>query len=124
MSEPSGSVAEQAIEITLPDLAATDRLAGALAALSRPGDVIGLEGESPKPPVEAPGAALVEGLLQPALREGRLARELPSLSELQQRAVAQMEALPAEVKRLSDPASYPVRITEQLRRLALSLQTR
>jgi len=44
MSEPSGSVAEQAIEITLPDLAATDRLAGALAALARPGDVIGLEG--------------------------------------------------------------------------------
>jgi nicotinate phosphoribosyltransferase len=88
------------------------------------GDVIGLDGERPSPPTEAPTASLVEALLHPVVRGGAVVERLPSLKELQQRAAAQLEALAPDVKRLRDPQSYPIEITQPLLELTNELQER
>lgn len=73
------------------------------------GDVLGVaDEESP-----AGGVALLERVMS----EGRRAKALPPLVELRARCLDRVRALPEEVRRLDDPARYPVRITERLQRL-------
>jgi nicotinate phosphoribosyltransferase len=62
-----------------------------------------------------------EPLLEPVLREGRLIKELPSLASIRDRARAQRESLPREVRRLHDPASYPVSVSTELDRLLAAM---
>jgi len=88
------------------------------------GDIVGLEGEHPMPPSQATDALPAGPLLRPAVRDGKVVAGEHTLKELQHRAAAQMEALPAEVKRVTDPDSYPIEITAPLRRLARELKER
>src|SRR5215207_7663412 len=64
-------------------------------------DVIQLDGE----PAPDDGALL----LQPAIRNGETVTELPPVSEIQARAIANVQALPQRYRALDDPAPYPVR---------------
>ena len=57
--------------------------------------------------VDDADAALVEPLLQPVMRGGEIIAESPSLNELQQRARAQIAALPAGVRNASRLAKIP-----------------
>ena len=50
--------------------------------------------------------------------------ELPTLKEIQQRAQAQVAALPDGVRLIGEAQTYPVQETESLRRLSQSLQVR
>ena len=78
------------------------------------GDVIGLAEEDQ------------EGvpLLQPAMRDGQPLGEPPSLDELQRRAKAHLKATPEPVRRLKDPAFYPVEYSAPLTELMETLQRR
>jgi len=64
-------------------------------------DVIQLDDE-PAPPNGIP-------LLQPAIHEGTIVADLPSVSEIQRRAVANVRSLPERHRALQDPSPYPVR---------------
>jgi nicotinate phosphoribosyltransferase len=48
-------------------------------------------------------------LLQPAIRHGEIAGDLPPVSEIQARAIANVQALPQRYRTLHDPSPYPVR---------------
>ena len=71
------------------------------------GDVLALEDE-PAPP----GG---DSLLQPVMRDGELLRPHPPLGEVRRRCAAQLDALPAALRRLRDHDDYPVRPSEALR---------
>jgi nicotinate phosphoribosyltransferase len=88
------------------------------------GDVIGLADGRPTGPAMIPPAALVEPLLQPVMRNGEVVRPLPSLKEHQQRAAAQVDALPPGVRDIVQPETYPIEITAPLLELADALQSR
>ncbi|MBV8526814.1 MAG: nicotinate phosphoribosyltransferase [Candidatus Dormibacteraeota bacterium] len=77
------------------------------------GDVIGLDDED------------IAGrrLLAPVMSNGS-AHDVPRLQEIRERALAQVAALPAEVRRLEDPAEWPVARSERLRALRRSLGAR
>jgi nicotinate phosphoribosyltransferase len=64
-------------------------------------DVIQLDDE-PTPPNGLP-------LLHPAIHDGAIVADLPSVSEIQRRAVASVRSLPERYRALQDPAPYPVR---------------
>jgi nicotinate phosphoribosyltransferase len=71
------------------------------------GDVLTLESD----------AASGEPLIRPVMRRGkRLA--LPALDEVRRLAAAQLERLPAHLKRLASVAAYPVEVAEPLKALA------
>jgi nicotinate phosphoribosyltransferase len=59
--------------------------------------------------LEAPVAGEGEDLLLPVIRSGRAVYEPPSATEARARALDQIAALPAGVRRLIDPEVYPVR---------------
>lgn len=61
-------------------------------------------------------------LLGPVLRAGELAAPLPSLREVAARARQQREALPPAVRRLDDPAEYPVRLSAGLKSLIAGMR--
>ncbi len=73
-------------------------------------DVLGAEGD--------PGPEDGTALLECVMREGRRTRTAPSLAELRERAGAAVGRLPVGVRRLRDPAVYPVHVSDGLRRLA------
>src|SRR5215218_1155226 len=64
-------------------------------------DVIQLDDEPP-PPNGTP-------LLQPAIHDGAIVADLPSVQNIQIRALANMRDLPERYRALQDPAHYPVR---------------
>jgi nicotinate phosphoribosyltransferase len=64
-------------------------------------DVIQLEDE-PASPNSLP-------LLHPAIHDGAIVADLPSVSEIQRRAVASVRSLPERYRALQDPVPYPVR---------------
>jgi nicotinate phosphoribosyltransferase len=64
-------------------------------------DVIQLDDEP------APGNGT--SLLQPAIRDGEIAADLPSVQDIQIRALANVRDLPERYRTLHDPARYPVR---------------
>jgi nicotinate phosphoribosyltransferase len=74
------------------------------------GDVIGLDGE------DVPGRRLLERMMTDGV-----AHDVPPLADIRQRALAEVAALPDEVRRLDDPAPLPVRRSPQLRALRRSL---
>jgi hypothetical protein len=49
---------------------------------------------------------------------------VPTLRELQQRARAQLDALPPGCKRIREPERYPVEVTTRLLELTHELQSR
>jgi nicotinate phosphoribosyltransferase len=62
-----------------------------------------------------------EALLEPVIRAGTRAAPIAPLLELQARARAGREALPASVRRLRDPDPYPVTLSTGLAALAATL---
>ncbi len=62
-----------------------------------------------------------EPLLVPVVRGGELVAPSISIRAIRDRARAQREALPDDVRRLHAPAEYPVSISPALRRLSASL---
>lgn len=71
-------------------------------------DVIQLATEPP-PPGDC------ERLLKPVMRSGRIVSgSLPPLSEIWEQAQRNLERLPAEYRRLTEPERYPVRYSEAL----------
>jgi nicotinate phosphoribosyltransferase len=73
-------------------------------------DVLTLEGDA------GPG----EALLRPVMRQGkRLAA--PSLEDARRLARAQLERLPAHLKRLDTQPAYPVEVSARVRALAQGL---
>ena len=77
---------------------------------SSSGDVVGLDDED------------LEGrrLLVPVMTNGT-AHDLPRLPDIRERALAEVAALPAEVRRLEHPVEWPVRRSPRLRDLRRSL---
>jgi nicotinate phosphoribosyltransferase len=69
-------------------------------------DVIQLDDE-PAPPDARP-------LLEPAIRDGDICADLPSVLEIRSRALANVQALPARYRALTDPPPYPVRRSERI----------
>jgi nicotinate phosphoribosyltransferase len=67
-------------------------------------DVIQLDDE-PAPPDARP-------LLEPAIRDGDICADLPSVLDIRSRALANVQALPARYRALTDPPPYPVRRSE------------
>lgn len=57
-------------------------------------------------------------LLRPVMRNGRCLTPPPGLTELRQRAAAQLERLPASLRKLEDAPAYEVRISSPLQDLA------
>lgn len=70
------------------------------------GDVLALRDES--------GPAGAEPLLQTVMRGGQLVEPEPALSAIRDYARSQVMSLPEPVRRLRDPARYPVRYSERL----------
>jgi nicotinate phosphoribosyltransferase len=64
---------------------------------------------------EEPSPADAEALLAPVMSRGEPLLPSPSLDAIRARARAQVAALPEAVRRLTDPASYPVEISPALR---------
>lgn len=62
-----------------------------------------------------------EDLLVPVMRAGKALGERPSLSAIRERAQAQLGALDPSVRRLLNPHTYPVGVTEALYRERLRL---
>ena len=71
------------------------------------GDIITLEGDP------QPG----EPLLQPVMKAGRRIGQAPTLAKIRERAARELERLPEPLRRLDPQASYPITISEPLRRL-------
>lgn len=63
---------------------------------------------------EEPAPAGAEPLLRTVMEGGRLVEPFPSLAAIRERCAREIAALPAEVRRLRDPARYPVRYSERL----------
>ena len=78
------------------------------------GDTVGMEDE------ELPG----KPLLVPYMANGRLLRRAPALEEIRARATDQVARLPAGVRRLHEPETYPVEISVSLAALMEQLQRR
>ena len=71
------------------------------------GDIITLDGDP------QPG----EPLLQPVMKAGRRIGPTPTLAKIRERAARELERLPEPLRRLDPQASYPITISEPLRRL-------
>ena len=48
-------------------------------------------------------------MLEPAIAGGDICAELPSVLDIRSRALANVQALPARYRALTDPPPYPVR---------------
>nr|WP_255216326.1 hypothetical protein [Pseudenhygromyxa sp. WMMC2535] len=60
------------------------------------------------------GEAVAEDLLQPILRAGARVWTPPPITESRERALAELASLPAAVRDLDEPATYPVAIESRL----------
>ena len=63
-------------------------------------------------------------LLVPVMRAGRRVGDSPALDAARSRASKAVRALPETTRRLRDPGSYPVHVSETLRRLAVDVSER
>jgi nicotinate phosphoribosyltransferase len=71
------------------------------------GDVLALADE--RPPEGA------ESLLETVMRDGELLRPHPPLADVRRHCLAELAALPEGLRRLREPAEYPVRASAELR---------
>lgn len=55
-----------------------------------------------------------EPLLVDVITDGEIVYDMPSLDVVQERAQDERRSLPRAVRNITDPASYPVRISERL----------
>jgi nicotinate phosphoribosyltransferase len=78
------------------------------------GDLLALESD--------PGGG--DSLILPVMRQGRRLAPAEDLATIRERLIVQLERLPEGVKRLRDPAPYPVRISEALQDLAAEVDRR
>ncbi len=58
---------------------------------------------------DEPAPAQGRPLLEPAVRDGHICAALPTVPEIQTRALASVQALPGRYRALADPLPYPVR---------------
>ncbi len=65
-----------------------------------------------------------EALLQPVMRAGRRLARAPLLTEARKQVAAELARLPESLRRLEEAASYPVKISEELARLAAEVDAR
>ncbi len=65
-----------------------------------------------------------EPLIQAVMRNGRRLQPQPSLAEVRARAARDLERLPEALRRLEPGASYPVKVTQRLTRLAAEVDER
>jgi tRNA threonylcarbamoyladenosine biosynthesis protein TsaE len=86
------------LHLTLPDLAATERLAARAAALARPGDALLLEG-----PLGAGKSAFCRAFLRAAAGDPALEVPSPSFTLVQGYALPQGAAFHYDLYRLSGP---------------------
>jgi nicotinate phosphoribosyltransferase len=87
---------------------ADGRMAGDLISLDRPTASGG----------SANAADVVEPLIQCMMRDGRRLAPSPSLDEIRRRAKRELERLPDGLRRLEPSATYPVKIADDLIKLA------
>jgi nicotinate phosphoribosyltransferase len=80
------------------------------------GDLISLD--RPAPPGGATSAGAVEPLIQCVMRDGRRLAPSPSLDEIRLYTKRELERLPDGLRRLDPSATYPVKIAEDLIKLA------
>ncbi len=78
------------------------------------GDTIGLEGEK----IEG------EPMLAKVIEDGRLVVEPPAIEHIRERAQQQIEELPPDVRRLTEPDPYPVTVSPRLQSLIEELRHR
>ena len=65
-----------------------------------------------------------EPLIELVMKEGQRLRPQPTLTEIRARAARSLERLPEPLRRLEPSASYPVQVTERLKRLAAEVDQR
>ncbi len=70
-----------------------------------------------------PADAEAEDLLVPVARQGEILYQPGAVAALRERTLAQLAALPDDVVRLQDPATYPVDLDRRLHRLKEKLVT-
>jgi nicotinate phosphoribosyltransferase len=87
---------------------ADGRMAGDLISLDRPA----------APGDSANAADVVEPLIQCVMRDGRRLAPSPSLDEIRRRTKRELERLPDGLRRLEPSATYPVKIGDDLIKLA------
>jgi nicotinate phosphoribosyltransferase len=78
------------------------------------GDVLSVEDD------DRPGEPLIELVMQ----AGKRLEPWPTLAEIRARAVRELERLPEPLRRLEPDASYPVEVSDALRRLAAEVDGR
>jgi nicotinate phosphoribosyltransferase len=78
------------------------------------GDILSLEHD------DQPGERLIELVMQ----GGKRLKPAPTLAEIRARAARDLERLPEPLRRLEPGASYPVEVSEALRRLAAEVDGR
>lgn len=80
------------------------------------GDLLTLE--------SGPGDGDAQSLIVPVMREGKRTAPVEDLATIRERLADQLGRLPAGVKRLRDPAPYPVRVSDALQSLAAEVDRR
>ena len=117
LSETPGKTSNPGIQQIRRFSAATGFIADVIydetAGLSDPCRWVDAAGSTQRLPPEAVG----EDLLRPVLRHGERLAEPPPLDEIRARAAEQLGQLDPAVRRLREPASYPVGLDEPLQRL-------
>jgi nicotinate phosphoribosyltransferase len=82
------------------------------------GDVLSLDTGA------APPGADGEALLQPVMRNGKRIVPSPSLDDIRRHAKRELERLPEPLRRLEPGANYPVKVTDDLVKLAADVDRR
>lgn len=63
-------------------------------------------------------------LLHPVIQDGDRVTDLPDLDTLRERAIAEHRKIPKDVRRIEDPATYPVRVSDGLEETTEKLRAR
>ena len=130
--EPKVKVSQQSLKINIPGLHNVKRYFSKGKAVA---DIIYLEEKAIDPkgvviidPIDAtrrkrlmPAFYQEEVLLKPIFKKGEKVYNRPSLQEIRQRAVDQLESLDKTHKRLVNPHLYPVGLEENLHHLRMEL---
>jgi nicotinate phosphoribosyltransferase len=72
---------------------------------------------------ECPGEMSGQPLLRPVIAGGELVEALPTISRAREYALRSLAALPSSLRSLTQPAPYPVKLSNRLRDLTNSVKT-